>query len=123
MEYASSRGVRIVTENFRPLTSTAANCIQILRNGKEKIGMIADFGNFSANTKYEELAMILPYSESVHAKPNYDSNGIPDEDEFRKCLDLLAGANYSGPITLIYDGPGDMWEGINRVREIVESYL
>ena len=123
VEYAENVGVRIVTENFRSLTSTAANCIQLYRNCEEQIGMIADFGNFGGSTKYEELAMILPYSESVHAKPNFDSDGVPDEDEFRKCLDLLADANYNGPITLVYDGPGDMWEGIDRVRKIAETYL
>ena len=85
--------------------------------------MITDFGNFKGSAKYEELATILPYSKSIHAKAHFDADGIPDEEEFRKCLELLPQANYDGPISLIYDGPGDMWEGIDRVRKIVEDYL
>ncbi|MBS4177356.1 sugar phosphate isomerase/epimerase family protein [Lederbergia citrea] len=123
VEYGKTKGVGIITENFRSLTSTADNCLEIVRSSNEQIGLTTDFGNFGGPTKYEEIAKILPYSESVHAKANFDSEGLPDEEEFRKCLDLLAPANYDGSLTLIYDGPGDMWEGIDRVRKIVETYL
>ncbi len=54
---------------------------------------------------------------------NMIPDGIPDKEEFRRCLDLLKQANYNGPIVIIYDGPGDMWEGIERVKKIVEAYL
>lgn len=122
-QYAEERNVRVVTENFRSLASTAENCLHIVENSNQKVALIADFGNFTGSTKYEELAKILPYSTSVHAKPNYDGEGIPEEAEFRKCLDLLQAANYEGPINIIYDGPGDMWAGIERVKRIVEEYL
>jgi len=123
VEYAKNLGVRIITENFHSLTSTSDNCIQLVKNSNEELGLIADFGNFKGKTKYEEIAKILPYSQSVHAKPDMDSEGIPDEEEFRKCLDLLTAAKYNGPINIIYDGPGDMWEGIERVKRIIEFYV
>ncbi|WP_152393300.1 sugar phosphate isomerase/epimerase family protein [Paenibacillus guangzhouensis] len=121
--YAKQRGVRIVSENFKLLTSTAANCIEIVRRGNGEIGMIADFGNFSKTTKTKDLALLLPYCESVHVKPEFDSNGCPDKEEFRKHLNLLRTTRYNGPLTLIYEGPGDMWEGVERVRKIAEEYL
>ncbi|MCR2823872.1 sugar phosphate isomerase/epimerase family protein [Lederbergia panacisoli] len=123
IKYANNLGVRIITENFHSLTSTADNCIQLVKNCNEELGLIADFGNFKGENKYEEIEKIISYSQSVHAKPDMDSDGIPDEEEFRKCLDQLVANNYNGPINLIYDGPGDMWEGIERVRKIVDSYL
>lgn len=113
----------MVTENFRTLTSKVDNCIHLIDHSNQKVRLITDFGNFSGSTKYEDLEKTLPYSDSVHAKANFDVDGMPDKEEFKKCLDLLSKVNYNGPITLIYDGPGDMWEGINRVRKIVESYL
>lgn len=122
-EFAHSHGIRVVTENFRALTSKSENCIYLAEHSKGKIGLITDFGNFSGDTKYEDLEKILPYSDSVHAKADFDDHGIPDEEEFKKCLELLAKVNYKGPITLIYDGPGDMWTGIDRVRKVVELYL
>lgn len=121
--YAHQQGVKIVTENFRTLSSTSENCLYIVNQSNGQVRLITDFGNMSGDEKYNELANIIPYSESIHAKPHYNAEGIPDEEEFRRCLDLLKQANYNGPIVLIYDGPGDMWEGIERAKVIVEDYL
>lgn len=121
--YAHKQGVKIITENFRSLLSTSENCLHIVNQSNDQIKLITDFGNMNGAVKYNELAAIIPYSDSIHAKPQYDPDGIPDKEEFRRCLDLLKQANYNGPIVIIYDGPGDMWEGIERVKKIVEAYL
>lgn len=122
-DYAKSFGVHVNTENFQALTSDVENCIYLIEHSQHHLKLITDFGNFSGVTKYDDLEKILPYSDSIHAKAQFDDRGIPNGQEFRKCLDLLSKVKYNGPITLIYDGPGDMWAGINRVRKIVESYL
>ena len=122
-DYADKQGVRVVSENFRPLTSTAASCAEILRNTEGKIGFITDFGNFQAPSKYEEFRGILPSSVSVHAKAHYDGEGMPDEAEFRLCLDTVRESGFDGAVVLIYDGPGPMWDGLERIRRIVEGYL
>ena len=122
-EYAAPRGVRVVTENFRPLTSTAANCLALLEACGDSLGLIADFGNFGGPTKLEELGRIVPRAEEIHAKAKTDEAGMPDADELRACLELVRAGGFDGPITLVYDGPGDMWEGIERVREIVKPYI
>lgn len=121
--FASGRGVQIATENFRPLTSTGDNCVQLLERGHHSFRMITDFGNFKGSAKYDEIALTLPYSVSVHAKAHYDDAGMPDEPEFRNCLEQLKTSGYNGAVVLIYDGPGDMWEGLERIRRIVEPYL
>ncbi len=121
--YAAPRGVRVVTENFRPLTSTAANCLALLEACGESLGLIADFGNFAGRTKLEELGRIVPRASEIHAKAMTDAAGMPDADELRSCLELVRECGFAGPITLVYDGPGDMWEGIERVREIVNPYV
>lgn len=122
-DYAAERGVRVITENFRRLTSTGTSCVKLLAQTGEKIGMITDFGNFKSEAKYEEIASIVPRSVSVHAKAHYDGGGYPDEAEFRRCLDVVHSLKYDGAIVLIYDGPGDMWEGLNRIKRIVQPYL
>lgn len=123
LEYAKPLGIQILSENFLSLTSTAENCLKIIHETDEQIRMITDFGNFTGNEKYKQLEKILPYSDSVHAKAHFNQEGIPDKEEFQKCLNLLEKTGYKGPITLIYDGPGNMWQGIDRVREIVKPYL
>ncbi|MBB6675619.1 sugar phosphate isomerase/epimerase family protein [Cohnella nanjingensis] len=121
--YGDERGVRVITENFKPLTSSGASCLSLLAQTGERVGMITDFGNFGGSAKYEELAMILPYSVSVHAKAHYDDAGLPDEAEYRRCLDVTSAAGFNGAYVLIYDGPGDMWAGLERARRIVEPYV
>lgn len=122
-EYANSRGVRVVTENFQPLTSTADNCLALLTACGEQLGLISDFGNFSGDTKFSELVRIISKSESIHAKAITDGDGHPDVEEFQLCMNLVKRAGYNGPIVLIYDGPHDMWEGIERVKQLVIPYL
>jgi sugar phosphate isomerase/epimerase len=122
-EYADARGVRVITENFRPLTATAANCLTLLDEAGDRIGLTADFGNFSGEHKFNELALIVPRSESIHAKAITDENGFPDAAEFKQCMEIVKQSGYEGPIVLIYDGPHDMWDGINRVKELVLPYL
>ena len=121
--YAKQKGVRVVSENFRPLTSTGASCVQLLQDTKGEIGFITDFGNFQAPMKYDEFKLILPSSVSVHAKAHYDPAGMPDEAEFRLCLETMRDTGYNGAVVLIYDGPGSMWDGLERIRTIVEAYI
>jgi sugar phosphate isomerase/epimerase len=121
--YANQKGVRVVSENFRPLTSTGSSCVRLLQDTKGEIGFITDFGNFQAPSKYEEFKLILPSSLSVHAKAHYDAQGMPDEAEFRLCLETMRETGYNGAVVLIYDGPGDMWDGLERIRAIVEEYI
>jgi sugar phosphate isomerase/epimerase len=122
-QYAGLQGVKVVTENFKSLTSTGQSCLQLLGQTGPSVGMITDFGNFKGSAKYEEIAMTIPYSVSVHAKAAYDESGFPDEIEFLRCLDAVKAEGYDGAFVLIYDGPGDMWEGIDRIKKIVTRYL
>lgn len=123
IDYARDKNVKVITENFHPLTSTADNCIALLDACGGELGLTSDFGNFKGPGKMQELGRTVPRSESIHAKAMTDENGIPDAEEFRRCLDIVKLHGYEGPITLVYDGPGDMWEGIDRVKALVEPYL
>ncbi|MWV42948.1 TIM barrel protein [Paenibacillus sp. HJL G12] len=123
IDYASDKHVRIITENFHDLTSTAANCITLLDGCDGALGLTTDFGNFAGAGKLEELGATIPRSESIHAKAITDEKGNLDEEEFRGCMALVRSSGYEGPITLVYDGPGDMWEGVHRVKALVEPYL
>lgn len=122
-DYGITVGVKVVTENFKSLTSTGASCMKLFGQWGEHAATITDFGNFHGPLKYEEIALTTPLSVSVHVKPQYDENGFPDEAELRKCLDTVTSAGFNGAFVLIYDGPGDMWEGLERVKQIASAYI
>lgn len=121
--YAASRGVRVITENFKSLTSTGDSSLKLLELAGSSVGMITDFGNYKGSAKYGEITMTVPYSVSVHVKPHYDASGIPDEIELLQCLEAVKSVGFSGAYVLIYDGPGAMWEGLERVKRIVERFV
>lgn len=122
-EYAESLQVQVVTENFKALTSTGDSCMCLMNKTGGRVGLITDFGNFGGERKYAELAMTLPASSGIHAKADCDGDGNPDEAEFQRCLNAVRESGFDGSIVIIYDGPGDMWEGIERVRRLVEPLL
>ncbi|WP_027087532.1 sugar phosphate isomerase/epimerase family protein [Cohnella panacarvi] len=121
--YASALDVRVITENFKSLTSTADSCLRLLEQAGDSVGMVTDFGNFAGPAKYDEIAAIAPRSVSVHAKAAYNESGLPDVPEFVRCLEAAKTAAFAGAYVLIYDGPGDMWEGLERIKRIVLPYV
>ncbi|NOV02224.1 sugar phosphate isomerase/epimerase family protein [Paenibacillus planticolens] len=122
-QYAAARGVRVVTENFHALTSVAGNCLALLKACGDDLGFTSDYGNFKGSGKYDALIQTIPYSESIHAKAQTNEDGVPEEEDFIRCMEIAKQAGYEGPITLVYDGPGDMWDGIERVRKLAAPYI
>ncbi|OMF38352.1 xylose isomerase [Paenibacillus sp. FSL H8-0548] len=121
--YAAAKSVRVITENFKALTSTAASSLKLLSQAGDSVGFITDFGNYYSPEKIEQIGSTIPFSVSVHVKPSYDSEGFPDEAELISYLQKVQHVGFSGAYVLIYDGPGDMWEGLARVKAIVEPYI
>ncbi|RUS43936.1 sugar phosphate isomerase/epimerase [Cohnella sp. AR92] len=119
-DYGKIKNVRVITENFKPLTSTGTSSLRLLEQTGWEIGFITDFGNFEGAAKYEDIALLSPHSVSLHAKAHYDEAGLPEEAEFRRCLEASRRSGFDGAYVLIYDGPGDMWEGLERIKRIVE---
>jgi hypothetical protein len=122
-EFAGDHGVKVITENFRPLTRRAATVLEILDRCEGKIGLCADFGNFSGPTKYDDLAAILPFATSAHAKAHYGEPGKMEREDFIRCMDLSRDAKFGGPYSLIFDGAGDEWQSIGEIKEAVVAYL
>ena len=123
-ERANANGVRLMTENWFSILSTPENVLTLLDGLEGKVGLCLDFGNWQGETKYADLKTIAPRAESCHTKAHFPAPGEMDRDDYILCLDLTQDVGFSGPHTLIYDGPGDdEWEGLSIEREVVQSYL
>lgn len=123
-DYAHSRGVRVLTENFHSLTSIPEAVLTLLDGLDGKVGLLADFGNWKGPSKYSDLAQIFPRAECYHAKCHFSAPGEMDRDDYVHCLALTRQLGGVGPYSLIYDGPGnDEFAGLRLEREIVTNYL
>ena len=123
-QQAADQGVRLMTENWFPTLSTPQAVNWLLDEMDGQVGLCADFGNWNGPTKYDDLAAILPRAESCHAKCSFAAPQTADREDYLRCLDLTQAAGFSGPYTLIYDGPSDHeWSGIGEEIEMVRPYL
>lgn len=123
-ERARDNNLRLMTENWHSLLSTPAAVKELLLSLEGKVGLCADFGNWSGPTKHDDLAAIFPLAESCHAKCTFSPPQTPHREDFIRCLDLTRAANFSGPYTLIYDGPDPAeWAGVALEIEMVRPYV
>lgn len=122
-DYAEQQGVRLMTENWQNLLTKPEYVLTVL-DGLDHIGLLADFGNWSGPTKYTDLAQILPRAESAHAKAYFTGPGQMNQADYEQCLELCRTTAFTGPYSLIYDGPdNDEWAGLQAERAVVANYL
>jgi len=113
-----------MTENWFSTLSRPEYVLRLLDELEGSVGLCLDFGNWGGPTKYEDLAAIAPRAESCHTKAQFPAAGALDQEDYKRCLDITREAGFSGPYTLIYDGPGDdEFEGLRLESAVVEPYL
>lgn len=115
--------VRLVTENWFDLLSTPAAVHEVLDRLEGRVGLLGDFGNWSGDTKYEDLASIFARAELCHAKAHF-VGGQLDEADYGACIGAAEEAGYTGPYTLIFDAdhPHE-WAGLALERDFILSLL
>jgi hypothetical protein len=95
----------------------------LLEEMEGQIGLLLDFGNWKGDRKYADLAQIAPFAASTHCKAHFPEAGQMDQDDFTRCLNICRDAGFSGPHSLIFDGPGDEWDSLDQMQEIVLPYV
>lgn len=111
--------VRLVTENWFDLLPTPDEVHYLLDRTDGQIGLNGDFGNWSGPDKYDHLASIFGRASICHAKASY-RDGIMDDADYGRCVDIAEAAGYAGPYTLIFDSdrPGE-WTGIEEEKAFI----
>ena len=117
--HGNARGVTVLSENFKSLAATPANWIAI--HTALGHGGCADIGNFPAQTRVRDFAQVVAQAASIHVKASYDDAGTILPDQVQQCLAAARAADFAGPTTLVYDRPGDRWQGIAVLHAIVRQ--
>ncbi|WDR02277.1 TIM barrel protein [Devosia algicola] len=114
---------RLVVENWFDLLAEPGHVNYLLDRLDGRVGLNADFGNWSGPNKYADLRAIFGRAELCHAKASFN-NGQMDEADYAQCLSAADEAGYSGPYTLIFDAetPSE-WDGIAIEKTFVEEQL
>jgi sugar phosphate isomerase/epimerase len=122
-DFAKARNVRVMTENFRSLASKPETLNGLLDQLDSSVGLCADFGNYGGESKYDDLAAILPRADSIHAKADISPEGAMDREDLGRCLKLAVDAQFKGPYTLIFEGPQEEWDGVRSLKNEIDSLL
>jgi sugar phosphate isomerase/epimerase len=120
VDHGARHHVRIVTENWHELLSTPAAVHHVLDH-VAGLGFMADTGNWSGPTKYDDLASIFPRAQLCHAKATLENLTL-DEADFAACLSAAQRGHYQGPMTLIFHDEGDEWQGLEAERNFIQLF-
>jgi sugar phosphate isomerase/epimerase len=113
-------GVPVVTENWFDLLSTPQAVDHVLDH-VPGLGFLADTGNWSGPSKYDDLRLIFGRASLCHAKASLAPGFVLDEADFGACLVAARAAHYSGPLTLIFADEGDEWQGLETERLFIQQ--
>ncbi len=123
-ETAGKHNVRLMTENWFAVTDTPEQVCSLLEPLREQVGLCVDFGNWKGADKYEGFAQVMTFAESTHAKCSFTAPLQANTGDFERCLQVCDAGNFSGPYTLIYDGPDDdEWAGLRLEADMVSPWL
>ncbi|WP_421725761.1 sugar phosphate isomerase/epimerase family protein [Bauldia sp.] len=122
--FGAGHGVRVITENWLATTPGPTEVNAIMDAVGDQVGLLADFGNWSGTSKYDDLAAIMVRAENTHAKCAFSDDGEMNADDFGRCLAVASEAGFNGPHTLIYESAdNDEWGAIERERDFVRNHL
>lgn len=130
--YAKDKNINVIVENHGGLSSNAKMLASVMAEvNMDNCGTLPDFGNFCIKRSadgcaemydyYQGVKELMPYAKSVSAKSyNFDEEGNETELDYRKLLQIVKDAGYTGFIGVEYEG-NDLSEadGILATKELL----
>jgi len=119
--YAIDKNINIIVENHGYLSSNAALLVEVIKAvNTTNCGVLPDFGNFCLKRedgkrweskcieeydKYKGVAEMMPVAKAVSAKSyDFDENGNETTIDYKKMLQIVKDAGYTGFIGVEYEG-------------------
>ena len=126
--YGRSKGIYVIIENHGGAgTQHPEELVKLLQAvGGSFVGTLPDFGNFSdEETRLRGLPILFPYARTVcHAKGlEFDPSGNETKFDFKRCVEISKEAKYRGVYSIEFEGPGDAYEGAQKVVDELERFL
>lgn len=127
-DYGKSKGVHVVIENHGGVGSEhPEELVNLFKGvGGNFIGALPDFANFPDETIREKgLGLLFPHARIVcHAKGlEFDAKGNETKYNFPKCIEISKKAGFKGVYSVEFEGPGDPYQGIQKVLDELQKYL
>ena len=119
--YAIDKNINIIVENHGYLSSNAALLVEVIKTvNTSNCGVLPDFGNFCLKRengerweskcieeydKYKGVTEMMPVAKAVSAKSyDFDENGDETTIDYKKMIQIVKNAGYTGFIGVEYEG-------------------
>jgi len=120
-EYGQTKEINVLVENHGYLSSNADLLVEVMKEvNMENCGTLPDFGNFCLKReggerwnakcveefpRYEGVEKLMSYAKAVSAKSyTFDEKGNEDLIDYKKMLQIIKDAGYSGYIGVEFEG-------------------
>lgn len=133
-EFASKMDIGIIVENHGGYSSDGTWLANVMKTvNKPNCGTLPDFGNFCLERtkdacakeydRYKGVSEMMPFAKGVSAKSNvFDADGNEKNMDYRKLLQTVKDAGYTGFIGIEYEGSELSEEdGVRATKELLEK--
>lgn len=136
-EYAEKVGINVIVENHGGYSSNGAWLAGVMKAvNKPNVGTLPDFGNFcikrepgnwrnclESYDRYQGTTELMPFAKGVSAKSHdFDDQGYETETDYKKMLQIVKAAGFSGYIGIEYEGEKlSEDEGIRKTKALLEK--
>ncbi|MBT33307.1 MAG: xylose isomerase [Thalassobius sp.] len=141
-EFAKDHNINIIVENHGGYSSNGQWLSGVLSQvNMENAGSLPDFGNFCIKNesqmvdgketwacveeydRYKGVKELMPFAKGVSAKThNFNEAGIEVETDYKKMLQIVKDAGYTGYVGVEYEGQVlSEDEGIKATKKLLET--
>lgn len=136
-EYAAKTGLNVLVENHGGYSSDGSWLSGVMKQvNMDNCGTLPDFGNFCVKRKqgswdceeeydrYKGVQELMPFAKAVSAKSHeFDINGNEVHTDYKRMLQIVKDAGYSGYIGIEYEGSQmKADDGIRYTKKLIEKY-
>ena len=114
--------VSVLVENITGFSKDPAWLIELVeRVGANRLGLIADFGNFDGDI-YLGMQQLLPYTKSVCTKSwDFDEDGNETKIDFAKMMNVINESSFQGCIAIEYLGEEPV-AGVKKTANLIKRF-
>jgi sugar phosphate isomerase/epimerase len=127
-EFADPHKINVIVENHGGFSSNGEWLAGVMKRvDHRRAGTLPDFGNFRVDKdteydRYKGVSEMMPYAKGVSAKSHdFDEAGNEIHTDYRRMLQLVLSAGYSGFVGIEYEGSRlDEYAGIRATKRLLE---
>ncbi|KAJ3049747.1 hypothetical protein HK102_012429, partial [Quaeritorhiza haematococci] len=125
LAYAEAKGIVLALENHGGITARPEQLLKFVHAiDHPNFGVNLDTANFKGEDPYADIAQLAPYAVNVQVKTEiHRAGGKTEEADFRKIVDILVGALYSGYVVIEYEAKEDPITAIPRYAARMRSLI